>query len=232
MTSNQQSWAEQYSSGLEKPSEFSPTMFWPNEVAIKTIFGRYLEKPFILPEKSKVLDVGCGMGGSLRPFLVRGHECFGVELTDQTANGIQVSWDSHGFDATIMGGTNRSLPYEDETFDLVMSINVLHYEENEDDVKAALQEYRRVLKPGGGLYMSTVGPQHEIYTNAVVIGPHRYRIANYDFRNDEVYFYFDNEKYLKSYLDEFYINVETGNVTERLMSRTVDFLTAFARRDG
>jgi len=67
--------------------------------------------------------------------------------------------------------------------------------------------------------------------DAVIVGPHQHKIAKYDFRDGEVYFYFDNEKYLKSYLDEFFVDVETGNITERIMSRTVDFLTAFARRD-
>jgi len=225
-TSNQQRWEDHYSEILQ-----SPSMFWPNEALVKTIFGSYLSKPFSLPEQATVLDVGCGMGGNLRPFMTRGHKCHGVEVTDKTAGAIQEALDAQGFNMKIHGGTNRALPFEDETFDLLISVNVVHYETNEENLKAAFQEYRRVLKPGGALYLSTVGPKHEIYQSAEVAGPHRYKIANYDFRNDEIYFYFDNEKYLKSYLKESFVDVETGNVTERLMSRTVDFLTAFARRD-
>jgi len=219
-------WEQYYSEALQDPS-----MVWPNEAMVKTIFGRYLANSFTLPEHASVLDVGCGMGGSLRPFMARGHKCFGVEVTDKTAAALQETMNREGFDMTIVGGTNRELPFEDETFDLLVSLNAIHYEANEDNLKAALQEFRRVLKPGGGLYISTVGPKHEIYQDAVIVGPHQHKIAKYDFRDGEVYFYFDNEKYLKSYLDEFFVDVETGNITERIMSRTVDFLTAFARRD-
>ncbi|MFM7032841.1 MAG: class I SAM-dependent methyltransferase, partial [Bacteroidota bacterium] len=44
-------------------------------------------------------------------------------------------------------GENINLPYEDETFDILVSINTLHYSPSED-LRNSLREWRRVLKLG------------------------------------------------------------------------------------
>jgi len=226
MSSNEQKW-ENYYVALKD----STSVPWPNEAMVKVVFGRYLANYFKLPDQTSVLDIGCGMGGNLRPFVARGDQCFGVEVTNAAATSIQQVFDRTGFNADVRTGSNRHLPFGDETFDLLLSINVVHYEKTESDLLAALEEYRRVLKPGGGVYISTVGPEHEIQQAAESLGEHRYKIRDYDFRNGEEYFYFDDGKYLQSYLERYFVSVETGQVTERLMSRPLDFLVAFARRE-
>lgn len=51
----------------------------------------------------------------------------------------------------------QDIPFEDESFDLVLANHVLFYA---DDLPAALREIRRILKPGGILLCSTYGKQH------------------------------------------------------------------------
>ena len=48
----------------------------------------------------------------------------------------------------------RELPYEDTTFDAVVSTSTLDHFETVDDIGAALRELRRVLTPGGTLVVS------------------------------------------------------------------------------
>lgn len=113
------------------------------------------------------------------------------------------------YSASVVPGENRQIPHPDERFDLLLSVNTLHYETDEVKILDALKEFRRVLKPGGIAYISTVGPQHDIYRLSETLGQHRHLIQNYDFRNGEEFF-FDNQKYLAFYCGQVFSSVETG----------------------
>ena len=199
---------------------------------VKVLFGEYLKgvKP-TLDSNTKVLDVGCGFGNNLLPFLIKGCKCMGVEITDEMAKIAQDTIHNRGFNKVeIKKGNNRLLPFDNDTFDLLISNNVIHYESSESDYIDALKEYSRVLKPGGGLYLMTVGPEHDIYKKAKIIGQHTFQIQGWDFRDGEVYYYLTNQKYLEYYLNKFFINTETGRVTEKLMNVNLDFLIAYCRK--
>jgi len=214
---------------LEKIKDDFPV--WPIEVMVKILFGDYLKgaKP-TLDKSTKVLDVGCGFGNNLLPFLLKGCQCSGVEITNEMAKIAQDTLNSRGFNkVAIKKGNNRSLPFEDNEFDILISNNALHYERNESDYLDALKEFSRVLKPGGCLYIMTVGPDHDIYKKAIITGAHTFNIQDWDFRDGESYFYLSNQKYLEFYLDKFFISIETGRVTEKLMNVNLDFLVAFCR---
>jgi SAM-dependent methyltransferase len=202
---------------------------WPNEVMLKLAFGRYLARPLKIAAGMTVLDVGCGFGNNLYPFLDKGCRCYGTEVTAATAKLVEDLAFDRGFECTIKHGYNQSLPFDDAFFDLLLSINVLHYEKTEEDVDRSLREYCRVLKADGAMILITVGPEHTIYRKARVVGPHRYVVQNFDFRDGEQYYYFDNTKYLEATLSTYFNDIETGQVTERLMLKPLDFLIAVAR---
>ena len=82
------------------------------------------------------------------------------------------------------------------------------------------------MKKGGTLILITVGPDHQIIKNSEIVSPHVYKIKKWDFRNNEKFFYFDSEKYLQNYLLKLFNSVETGRSTEKLMTKTLDFLVS------
>ena len=94
-----------------------------------------------LPAHSRVLDVGCGTGGFCEALRLRGHEAFG---TDPHAAEMGLPADRY------IAGTSDRLPFPDANFDAVCIFDVL---EHVDDV-AAIRECRRVLRPGGHLFLS------------------------------------------------------------------------------
>jgi 2-polyprenyl-3-methyl-5-hydroxy-6-metoxy-1,4-benzoquinol methylase len=68
MKKSESKWTE---FSLDKIKDNFPV--WPIEVMVKVLFGEYLKgaKP-TLDKGKKVLDVGCGFGNNLLPFLLKG----------------------------------------------------------------------------------------------------------------------------------------------------------------
>jgi len=101
----------------------------------------------------RYLDVGCGDGRwtfDVHAFLGAGVEARGIDVSERAVGFARLI--SPHVDFHVFAG--RELPFEDHTFDLVTSIEVI--EHIEDDGEALhLTEIRRVLGPGGLLVLTT-----------------------------------------------------------------------------
>lgn len=106
-------------------------------------------------EGASVLDVGCGDAGALIAFAEQGAKCAGIECFDTSLERGRLRAADHGVEVDLRKGVAESIPYPDATFDLVMLDNVL---EHVTDRPLTLREVKRVLKPGGLLYMVTPKP--------------------------------------------------------------------------
>ena len=118
----------------------------PNETLVKIINGKYLKKQIKLKYGSKILDIGCGFGNNLLPFNKNSFKLFGTEVSKSITEIASKFLNSVGVEATIKKGFNKSLPFKGNFFDLIFSINVLHYENSEKNIIKSLKEYKRVLK--------------------------------------------------------------------------------------
>jgi arsenite methyltransferase len=108
----------------------------------------------ILPGET-VLDVGCGAGVDLiRAALLVGPvgKVYGVDLT---ASMVQRAMENIALmkivNARAEEADAESLPFPDETFDVVTSNGVINLSPRKGECFA---EIRRVLKPGGRLYLA------------------------------------------------------------------------------
>lgn len=106
-------------------------------------------------EGASVLDVGCGDAGALIAFAEKGAKCAGIECFDTSLERGKLRAADHGVQVDLKKGVAESIPFPDASFDLVMLDNVL---EHVTDRPGTLREVRRVLKPGGLLYMVTPKP--------------------------------------------------------------------------
>ena len=89
----------------------------------------------------RLLDVGSGDGGVARLLRPRVAEVVAVDVESSEQWGD----DEDGIEFMVASG--EELPFEDSEFDLIHSKDSLHHM---DDPQKAIQEYRRVLRPGGG----------------------------------------------------------------------------------
>lgn len=94
----------------------------------------------------KLLELGGGIGTDLSQFA--GHGALTTDL-DLSAGHLALAKENfklRGLHGEFIHHDAETLPFEDDTFDVVYSNGVIHHTPN---TKAVVQEIRRVLKPGG-----------------------------------------------------------------------------------
>ena len=112
----------------------------------RRILSRFLaELSPPLPDGARVLDVGCGTGAN-GPVLAEGGR-FAVGL-DVSLVPFALEGTGDRGHAVRLRGDAASLPFADESFDLVVALDVL---EHLRDDRVAARELRRVLKPTGAI---------------------------------------------------------------------------------
>jgi ubiquinone/menaquinone biosynthesis C-methylase UbiE len=195
---------------------------------VRLVFGDYLSERPKLGKSSKVLDVGCGFGQNLLPFVLIDAECHGVEISQSIADSSREAILRRGIDAEIKVGTNQSLPYDSDTFDLLLSIDTIHYESSYDGMRKGLAEFARVLKPGGLLIMTTVAPLHDMQVRGERLAPNNWKIRDYDFRNGETMTFFEQEETLRSELSRSFSRFDTGRITQKMMKQSLDWFVCAA----
>ena len=95
----------------------------------KYIEGRWekvakeMTKFYRLPKKARILDIGCGKGYLLFDFLkvLPEAEIFGIDISNYAIKNAKEE-----IKGDLIVGNANELPFEDNFFDLVFSINTLH----------------------------------------------------------------------------------------------------------
>lgn len=95
-----------------------------------------------LNSNSKILDVGCAKGFMLYDFqrLIPGISVQGIDISEYAIENAKEEVKEF-----LQVADARRLPFEDNSFDLVISITTLH-NFNEEDMEIALKEIMRVTK--------------------------------------------------------------------------------------
>lgn len=100
---------------------------------------------------TRILNVGCGTG-ILEQKLLRAdgpHTIVGVDASSNMVKRAQAKVGNHPA-VTIRRATASDLPFGDDSFDVVVTVSVLHYLK---DPVACLREIRRVLRPTGRVFV-------------------------------------------------------------------------------
>ncbi len=97
----------------------------------------------------RVLDLGCGSGRHVVMLAKEGFEVYGIDVS---AEGLRLTGEwlrESGLRATIREGScYERFPFDDDFFDAVISIQVMHHNHH-DKIQYCISEIVRVLKPGG-----------------------------------------------------------------------------------
>ena len=133
---------------------------------MKTVIGatplyKFLRQCNLSPLEKTVLD--CGAGGDdppLQLFLEYGYKTCGIEISEYSMNNTKNFCRKHDIKLNILQGDMRKIPFIDEAFSFVYSYNTLPLM-SKKDVKIAMREIERVMKPNGLCFVNLVSVDDE-----------------------------------------------------------------------
>lgn len=103
-----------------------------------------------LARGSSVLELGCGTGNNLRFLADEGFRAFGIDNSETAIEIARRQLAGWNLEADLRCGSFTQLPFEDETFNLVIDRAALVHNEY-PRLLDAIQEAHRVMKPGAFL---------------------------------------------------------------------------------
>jgi SAM-dependent methyltransferase len=106
-----------------------------------------LQAERLLGRRGRFLDVGCGRGGVVWAARKHGWDAEGCDIS---AEFVRYARDVVGVNAHA--ATLEAMAYPDQTFDVVTLVEVIEHLYNPAET---MKELRRVIRPGGLLYIST-----------------------------------------------------------------------------
>ncbi|HEX2324971.1 MAG TPA: class I SAM-dependent methyltransferase [Chloroflexota bacterium] len=120
----------------------------------------------------RILDAGCGTGGNLAWLTRVWGRAWGVDLSP-----LATAYCRRRGLTRVSRASVLELPFAEGTFDLVTSFDVIYHLGVADDV-AALREMRRVLRPGGALFVRVPALERlQSHHDVAVHTRQRYRAA-------------------------------------------------------
>jgi SAM-dependent methyltransferase len=230
---------------------FSGT-WYPNEEVIR-FTARYLKRRVgiegwdVKRDVRRVLDVGCGNGRHVVFFAKQGFEVYGIDISKEAIE-IGGAWlFEKGLKAYLRVGNIEKLPFDVESFDVVISDGVLDHIPF-SKAKKVMKEIRRVCAPNGYIYItlrstedSEFGRGEEVTHNTFVLrkGYERDMIQHY-FNLDEVtellegFKVFDIELNEERFLDVFTVDkafLQSSEGVKRYidLSKSIDMNLKYSR---
>ena len=117
---------------------------------------RWMFDQMQIPDNARVLELGCGTGilWRARVQVPRGWRVILTDMSDGMLRETRTSLARLGHSFSYMQADAQSIPFRGESFDAVIASHMLYHV---PDIARALDEVRRVLKPGGFCYAATMG---------------------------------------------------------------------------
>lgn len=102
----------------------------------------------------KVLDLGCGTGRHTILLAKKGFDVYGLDISKEGLRQTAESLRKNELKAKLRcGSCYKKFPYKDNTFDAIISVQVIHHNYVKK-IRYCISEIERVLKPNGILFVT------------------------------------------------------------------------------
>jgi 2-polyprenyl-6-hydroxyphenyl methylase/3-demethylubiquinone-9 3-methyltransferase len=119
------------------------------DTALRVLAGR---DPAVLPGPLDVADIGCGAGTQSIMWAEMGHRVHGVDINQPLLDLARRRAEQCGREIEFCVGSAAALPWPDRSMDVCLAPELL---EHVHEWRECLQEFARVLRPGGVLVLTT-----------------------------------------------------------------------------
>lgn len=118
----------------------------------------------------RVLDHGCGAGRHAVLLASEGYDVFGVDISPRGCELTSERLRDARLKGQITVGDMKALPYDDNSFDAVLSRGVITHGRREE-VHAALREIEGVLRPGALMLCTFISTRSSLMGSGSAIDP-------------------------------------------------------------
>ena len=118
-----------------------------------SIFRSELEMLARRWQQGRLLDIGCAHGPDFLPFK-ENFELYGVDFSPEMLRFARKYSRKFSFNVDLSLSDVSHLPFADDTFDWAISVATYHHIKDTQLRQTALNELRRVLKPGGEAFIT------------------------------------------------------------------------------
>lgn len=101
----------------------------------------------------RVLDFGCGLGRHSIFFARQGFHVSAFDLSPEGASHLERWAREEALEVDVATADMRSLPYRDHSFDCIFAFHAISHTDTAG-MQEILAEIRRVLRPGGEIYLT------------------------------------------------------------------------------
>lgn len=129
-------------------SKYSQRIGYNLSPQLKTVWMGELARAMAYQQKQKVLDVGTGPGFLAMLYEEMGHDCIGIDFSEEMIQSARMIAREKGYDTWFVKADAEQLPFDDHSFDVITNRHVIWTLTNP---QKAIIEWVRVLKPGGRL---------------------------------------------------------------------------------
>jgi len=147
-----------------KDSGFKAQRRYPNEELLRFLGVNFFNKNIINRKDIKVLEVGCGSCANLWMIAKEGFNTHGLDLSEESlilGKKILEYWE---VDATIRQGSFTNLPYQDNSFNVVVDVLSMSCT-NHTNYLRGIDEIYRVLKKDGLFFSYTPNQKSDAFKN-------------------------------------------------------------------
>lgn len=125
--------------------------FKEQDVTTKKYVIPFVESVMPLLANAAILEVGCGEGGNLKPFLDRGLKCTGVDIACNKIENGELYYIEHPKKGNLNLVCHDFYTWKtEEKFDLIFLRDVLEHLPNRDKF---FEKAKMLLKPGGKVFL-------------------------------------------------------------------------------
>lgn len=111
-----------------------------------------------------VLDLGCGIGRHALLFADRGFQVTAADVSDTGLGRMKAAARERGLFIAALTANVTHLPFEARSFDAILAYHSIYHVDSKG-MERAIGETRRVLRPGGEVYLTVISKTSPSFTD-------------------------------------------------------------------